>query len=44
MGEQTSGVEASHRSKFVIRIISHSFLGYTRAYTDETITFKGLRL
>jgi hypothetical protein len=44
MGEQTSGVEASHRSKFVIGIISHSLSGCTRAHTDETITFKGLRL
>ena len=44
MGEQTSGVEASHRSKFVIGIISHSFSAYTRAHTDETITFKVLRL
>ena len=44
MGEQTSGVEASHRSKFVIGIISHSFSAYTRAHTDETITFNVLRL
>jgi len=39
MGEQTNGVETSHRSKFVTGIISHSFSRYTRAHTDETITF-----
>jgi len=44
MGELNSGVETSHRSKFVIGIISHSFSRYTRAHTDETITFNGLRL
>ena len=44
MGEQTSGVEASHRTKFVIGIISHSVSRNTRAHADETITFNGLRL
>ncbi len=44
MGEQTSGVETSHRSKFVTGIISHFLARYTRAHTNETITFNGLWL
>jgi hypothetical protein len=28
---ETSGVESSRRSKFVVGIISHSFLSYTRS-------------
>ncbi len=44
LGAQTSGVEASHRSKFLIGIISHSFSRCRQAHTDETVTFNGLRL